>query len=144
MLFNLSQTVEYSKAGDFCKTATLEFTGPTMQVFDLSSEISQLVMRAVLDAKDLADKFSSNNEKSASDSMNAEAIKIILLSSKSVKFSELAELCKKLFEKVGTFDGEVNLKASVMDKLSINDFTKIICEYISNFIFPSLFSTEGE
>lgn len=147
-IFNLSDVVEYTKAGDFHKTATFELLGPTMSVFDLSSAISQMVVRAVLDARTLTDgantePLNDNNSNDSEGGMDIEAMKVILLSSKSVNFSDLASLCRKLFLKVGTFDGEVKLKGAVLDKMSVDDYTRLICEYIVNFIFPSLFSSPG-
>lgn len=147
-IFNLSSVVEYSKGGDFHKTATLELYGPTMPVFELSSAISQMVMRAVLDARSLSEevkpeqlKEESEVDKNIDEVMDVTAMKVILLSSKNVKFSDLAMACKKLFVKVGTFDGEVKLKTAVLDKISVDDYTRLVCEYVVNFIFPSLFSS---
>lgn len=146
LIFNLTELVEYSKKGDFHKTATFELNGPGMDVFDLTSELSQLVMRALMDAQEYSERLVSNETPpDSSPEMSADAIKVILLSSKNVKFSSIADVCRKLFVRVGTYDGEVKLKDSVFCKLSISDFTRLVCSYIANFIFPSLFSsTVGE
>lgn len=140
-IYNLSNTVEYTKDGDFAKTATIELHGPTMAVFDLSSQLSQLVMRAMLDAQDLKDKFNSDevSVEQAAASIDDKAVKMILLASKSVKFSDVADICKKLFVKVGTYDGKLSLRDAAFRNISISDFTEMICGYIANFIIPSLF-----
>ena len=145
MIFNLSETIEYAKDGDFQKTASLEFIGPNMEVYEKSLELSQFVTRAMMDSQDYYKKQDNIEDKEEDSKMTSDAMKIILMSSKSVKFSDIANCCKKLFLKVGTYDGEVKLKDTVFSKMSIDDFTSLVCEYIANFIFPSLFSqTMGE
>lgn len=141
MIYNLSETIEYAKDGDFHKTATIEFTGPSMGVYEMSLELSQYVTRAMMDAQDFLNKqIKSEVEKEEDSNMTGDAMKIILMSSKSVKFSDIANCCKKLFLKVGTYDGEVKLKDTIFSKISLEDFISMVCEYIANFIFPSLFS----
>ena len=143
-IYNLSEKIEYSKAGQFLETASIELIGPNMSVFDLTVELSQLVMRATLDAQDLAERFGDDNRDRSNQDVDSNAIRMILLSSKSVKFSEIADVTKKLFLKVGTFDGEVKLKEAILNRLKIQDYTNMVCGYIANFIFPSLFSSEGD
>lgn len=143
-LFQLSQKLEYSKAGDFHNTATIELEPPSMNVFDESSALSQLVMRAVLDAREYADALGGGDQNVADRSdVDAAAIKMILMSSKNVKFSEVAEICKALFIKVGTYDGEKKLTLIAFKRMTIDDFVELCCGYIANFIWPSLFSTAG-
>ena len=141
-IFNLSQTVEYSKDGDFHKSASLEFTAPSMDDFDLAIELSQLVMRATLDARDIIP--TDEKEVAEEADVTAESIKMILLASKNVKFSEIADVFKRLVPHVCVVDGTHPLSAGVIRKLSISDFTEMLCGYIANFTFPSLFSGEGE
>ena len=140
LIFNLSSKIEYSKGGDFHSTATVELTGPTVEAFNLSSDLSQLVMRAILDAQDLKNKFANEDSSGGSSDIDSNAIKIILLSSKSVKFSDVAETAKKLFCQVGTYDGEVKIKPIFFNKISFDDYVRMVCEYCANFIIPSLFS----
>lgn len=139
-IYNLSETLEYTKDGDFSKTATLEFVGPSMSCFDLSSQLSQLVMRAMLDAQDFSEKFkSAQTSQAQAQEIDGKAVKMILLASKSVAFAEVAEVAKNLFVKVGTYDGKTKLRMAAFNSISIDDFVEIICGYIANFIIPSLF-----
>lgn len=140
-IYNLSSTIEFTKDGDFSKTATIELSGPSMSVFDISSQLSQLVMRAMLDAQSLQDRFKDTevSAEQAAASVDDKAVKMILMASKSVSFAEVAEVTKKLFVKVGTYDGKTPLRDTVFRSISINDFTEMICGYIANFIIPSLF-----
>lgn len=140
-IFNLSNTVEYSKDGDFAKTATIELTGPSMENYDLSYELSQLVMRAMMDAQDYQHKFKTTETtaEQAAASVDAKAVKMILMASKSVSFGKVAQVATNLFQKVGTYDGKVSLKPVFFNRMSIIDFTDLVCGYIANFIIPSLF-----
>ena len=140
-IFNLSNTVEYSKGGDFHQTATLEFRAPGMDEFDLVSDLAQLVMRATLDARQLVPE---DQEETKDEEATPDAVKIILLASKEVKFSEVASLFKKLAFRICTVDGITPLVENVLKKISLEDFTEMVCGYIANFTFPSLFSGEGE
>lgn len=139
-IFNLSDTVEYSKDGDFQKSATLEFRSPTMNEFDLASDLAQLVMRATLDARQFIpeDKTEIKDE-----DVTPDAVKIILLASKDVKFSEVADVFKRLAFQICTVDGKTPLVENVLNKISMEDFIEMVCGYIANFTFPSLFSGEG-
>lgn len=143
LIFNLSQEIEYSIKGDFSKTASIEINGPCFEVFDLVSDLSQDVTRAIFDAQSLRDKFGDNEDSKDKKNIDGEAMKIILMSSKSVKFSSVAETCKKILLKSGTYDGKEKLKETFFKRISYNDFTRLICDYCANFIFPSLFS-EGD
>ncbi|MCK5019193.1 MAG: hypothetical protein KAS32_19190 [Candidatus Peribacteraceae bacterium] len=140
-VFNLSEVVEYSRDGEFHQTASLEFSAPTMAEFELAAELSQLVMQATLDAR----KFAPDKDEEADDQdLTPDAVKMLLLASQSVKFTDIADVFKKLAVRIGTVDGKTPLASGVLSKISIDDFTGMICGYIANFTFPSLFSGEGE
>ena len=139
-IFNLSNIVEYSKGGEFHSTATLEFRSPTMDEFELASDLAQLVMRATLDAR----KFADDKQEEVEQDADSDAIKIILFASESVKFSEVANAFKRLAFKICTFDGKTSLVEGVLNKIDMKDFIELVCGYIANFTFPSLFSSEGE
>lgn len=135
----LSKELEFSKGGEFKETAELEFSCPTMATFDESSDLSQMVMNALMDAGKNAPK-DTKPEEGADGEMDAEAIKIVLMSATNIKFKDVAKCFKGLALKCGTYDGEEPLSESVFDKLEIEDFTRCICEYVANFIIPSLLS----
>jgi hypothetical protein len=136
-IFQLSKELEYSKSGDFHKTATIEFTPPSMAAFDESVTLGQLVTNAVLDARRFAEE--STQEQIEQTTPGANEIKIILMASKSVKFTEIANAFKALALKTGTTDGETALTESLLKKISIHDMVGMVCGYVANFTFPSLF-----
>lgn len=143
LIFKLSKVIEYSKEGDFHKTATIELSAPGMPVYDLSVELSQQVMRALLDAREFKDNFSGETSSTDMDQLDANAMKVILMASKNTKFSDISKICHSLFLQVGTYDGKTPLKETVYNMISVNDYTMMVCEYCANFIFPSLFPEGG-
>lgn len=144
-IFELSETIEFTRDGDFSKTASFILGGPTSAEFALSTKISQYVTQATLDAQRYKTAFADTGQAAAAPTTKNDAaespdsIKLILFSSKNVAFADIAEACKALFIKRGTFDGKTPLNAAAFNKISVNDFTDMICGYIANFIFPSLF-----
>lgn len=139
-ILNLSETLEYSKKGEFEKTATLEFMPPSMLCEKEAMRLAQLVMRATIDAKDLA----AGQEQSQTDqSIDEEAVKILLMSSKSVPFSDVSEAFKTLACKVCTCDGETKVTETLLSKLSLSDYMRALTGYVANFTFPSLFNSGG-
>lgn len=135
----LSGTIEFSTGGDFSNTAELVFKCPTMASFDEASDLSQMVMNSLMDAGKNAPK-DVEPEEGATGEMDAEAIKIVFMTSEKIKFKDVAKCFRKLAMKCGTYDGKEPLNDSVFEKLSIDDFTRCVCEYVANFIIPSLLS----
>lgn len=135
----LSKELEYTKEGDFTTTAELVFTCPTMASFDEASDLSQMVMNALMDAGKNAPKVEEDVEASQGD-LDADSIRVVLMTAERVKFKDVAKCFKKLALKCGTFDGKTVLTESTFNKLEIEDFNKCMCEYIANFIVPSLLS----
>lgn len=134
----LSKPLEYSSDGDFKKTAELEFGCPTMAIFDEASDLSQMVMNALMDAGKNAPK--NDEESEPSGDLDADSVRVVLMSAERVKFKDVAKCFEKLALKCGTYDGKEVLTDSTFKKLSIEDFSRCICEYIANFIVPSLLS----
>jgi hypothetical protein len=144
MFFNLSSPLQFSKGGDFTTTSSLEFKAPTMDIFDDVSDLSQLIMAAIMDAR----KYASPSEMTESvpdasgdgsaAAMDDKAIKVILMSSREVKFKDVANCFKKVAFKTGTTDGTVKLTDMLLNKLSREDFTRLVCQYVSTFIVPFL------
>lgn len=138
---NLSQEFEFAKDGGFTKTATIELQAPSMECFQEAADFQQLVARAFMSAaKNTVGAEPTDQEHDGSETPNASEINVILNASADVKFSDIAEAFKTLACKVGTFDGVTKLKRDHFKKFDISDFVKMICGYVENFIFPSLFA----
>lgn len=138
MYFQLSKELEYSKDGvPDAKTATLELRAPGMDEFEEASNLSQLVMGAMLDVSRLSGKTRKDKEDEDVD-LDATAIRLTLFSAQAVKFTTVAKCFNRLALKVGTTDGKIKLTETLLKKIGLEDYTRLICEYIANFTIPSL------
>ena len=138
LIFKLSSEAEYTKDGDFTKTASLEFAAPSMACFEEASDFQQLVARAFMSAAKASGEVADPNAKA--ETPTGKEIKIILNASDSVRFTHVAAAFRTLACKVGTFDGVTPMLEDHFAKLDMKDFENMICEYIANFTFPSLFA----
>lgn len=140
MFFNLTGPLQYSKRGDFTNTVSLEFSPPSMETYDEVSDLAQYVMAAMMDARQFAGdhRQPENSADSTEVVLDAKSIKIMLFNARSVKFKHIADTFQNLAIKTGTTDGEIKLTQTLIKKLSPDDYTRLICEYIANFIIPSL------
>ncbi len=127
------EVLEYSKGGDFLTTETIEFRTPGMDEFKEASKLSQLVMGAVMDAGNRSDRPEEEGPE-----IDAEAVKVILFVSQDITFVDVAVQFNLLAVKVGITDGEEKLTTNLIKKLKQETYTRMVCEYIANFILPSL------
>lgn len=151
--FQLSETLEYSHKGEFEKTATIIMHSPSMEVsmdvFDQVSNLSQLVLGAVSEAqernigkredfKELIEEARKAKEDKKEEEISSFEVRAMLLTSQRIKFTKIAGEFKKLAPSVCEVAEGVKLVPNIIKKLSIDDYTNLICSYIANFITPSL------
>ena len=142
-VYDLAKEIEYSRDGDFVKTAIFEFKAPSMSCFKEASRLSQLVMRALIDAQGAIKQDDSVTQEQLEQTMDLDAVRMLLFMSKSVDFENVAEVFKDLAIKVGTTDGKTPLTKTLFEKLDIDDFIGVICGYVANFTMPLLLSNKG-
>ena len=69
----------------------------------------------------------------------------MILFTSSISITQLAKYFRSLACKVCTLDEDgTRIKDSHMDKMSLKDFTNMMCEYIANFTFPFLSANAEE
>ena len=144
--FLLSEPFEYTPKGkgDFEKVHSIEFKAPGMHEFDEAMDLSQLVMGAFMSATKFAPKIGDDSIKDDFKMPTREEIKVVLVMSQDVSYKKIGKTFKALAIKVGSIGDEATpLKPDHFNKLSMEDFNDMLCEYVVNFIFPSLFS-EGD
>lgn len=136
MIFNLSEPLEFSKKGDFETTLSLEIAPPATQHYNLVMALAQKVTKAMLEAqRSFSGMASEQAQEDQSSEMNADAIKMMFLSA-SIPISDYIDPLARLLERTCTLDGEFRLTAGLFDKIGIQDKTKLLCEYVLNFIVP--------
>ena len=158
-IFNLKEKLEYSRGGEFVETATLELSPPSMASYVESAELSQYVMGAFLESQQRVNpdqiemarevKAAAKAADAADDDngniLEASEIKVMLFAATQVRFAtDIVPCFRRLLPFVCTLDGTTPMKSSLIDRLQPDDFTNCICEYIVNFITPSLLSGEGD
>jgi len=142
-IYDLNKELQFSKGGDFSTTASLEFTSAGMSAFDEVSEFEQLIAGAFLSSAKAATTSGQAPEEAKADeqvSPSASDIKMILVSCQDIKLADIAKSFRRLACKTCTIDNSGTLiKDSHFNKLSREDFMGMLCEYVANFTFPSLF-----
>jgi hypothetical protein len=147
-LFQLSKELEYSKSGEFVKTATIEFTPPNMSVLNETNAFSQLLMGSLMSAGKLAPDWivnKSGEEKEAKEikAPSGDEIRMMIFASQDIEVNLLCLAFKKIACKCGKLDEQTKIKNSHFDKMKMDDFLDMMCGYAANFTFPSLLK-DGE
>ena len=146
--FQLSVVLEYTKKGTKTETATISMRAPCMPEFNEASRFGQIFTQAFMDSQKWAPKDAKGKKPKTEDNIMASEVKILLYASDR-NIDEIAKRFRALACRVCTLDADgTKLKDTHIDKLSIGDFTDMMCEYAANFTYPSLFKdmedTEGE
>lgn len=149
LVFNLSEPLEYAKAGGLETTYSLEIAPPAPKYHELVMPLAQKVTRAMLESRKLLvdDKPIEQQEADSSPEdgpqIPVDGIRIMLLAS-STPFDEFVKPFLKILQKTCTMDGEVKITQSLFDRLSIKDKNELLFEYVANFTIPLMsFQTLG-
>lgn len=137
LIYNLSQTLEYTKAGDFEETASITLLPPTFETMDHELKLGQAFVRAAMSASQNTPK-QAEQEDTGNASIDSNAVRVILLSSdQDVKaiVDTFIDVCSK----VAYLDDEkkIRMKQDHFKKLATADIMSMMCEYIAAFIAPS-------
>lgn len=140
LVFNLSEALEYAKAGSTETTFSLEIVPPAPNHHGVVMSLAQKVMRAMFDARKLtADTEPGENngadEPDADAKMTPEFVRMMLLGS-SIPFDDFLVPFFKILEKTCTMDGELQITQAIWDRLPIKDKNNLLFEYVANFIIP--------
>lgn len=151
-IFQLSEKIRYSGDGNpDCETATLEFRQPTMREFDELTGLKQVVTSCIKDVS-MGEKKNSESEEiedkgndEESDNPTGSDLEMVFFSSKNIPFTSISKKFRALSKKTGTFDGKIPITDNTYNtRIKLEDYIRLVCEYVSFFITPSIFSSEGE
>lgn len=142
LVFNLSEPLEYAKAGGTEITYSLEIAPPAPNYHSLVMALAQKVTRAMLEARKLIGADAPNEDQEPNDiskedkaKAEGEAMRLMLMSS-STPFEEFLKPFLKILEKTCTMDGEVKLTYALFDRLAIKDKNNLLFQYVANFTLP--------
>jgi hypothetical protein len=136
--FNLSEPLEFTKNGQFAETLSLEISPPAPQNYEFVMDLAQKVTRAMFDAQRTFAGLSDDESSPQDAEINADAVKMMLLSS-SVGMGDYIWSMAKLLVTTCTLDGETRITNAIFDKIGIADKNRLLCEYVVNFIVPLTF-----
>ena len=139
--FNLSELLPYSAKGNKAETACIHMRAPRMSEFNEATSFSQIVTQAFMDAQKWTPDKEQGTPKKDQD-MDAGAVRIMLFASDR-NINEVSKRFKALAARVCTLDEAdppTPLKESLMDKMEMEDFLNMMCTYVANFTYPSLFN----
>ena len=146
--FQLSKVLPYSLEGNMAETACITMRAPRMSEFNESASFSQIVTQAFMDTQKWAsgNKEDVDKEKKKDEAMTAGAVRVMLYASDR-PIKEISKRFVELASRNGVCvldDKGTTVKASLMEKMEIEDFITLMCTYISVFIYPSLFNAMEE
>ena len=144
--FELSKVLKFSRKGVHVETASLEFTPPGMAELKQIAFLNSALMHGALSAKakNAASKEeieTAKKEKEDDSKVGIEEIKLMLFANSDPKFSfdKVGNAFKEIAYTTGTTDGKTAIRSAIFERMELNDFIDLVCEYCANFIFPSLF-----
>ena len=135
--YELKNPFDYAYKGNQQAASFITITAPTFKQMDKVTPIKQAFTAAI--AEVTADVATTSDDDSKADAeavTGAQAIQLMLRwSGDMVKINIYAQ---QLFKLAALVDGETDLTAPMIDKMSLNDFEGLLGAYIANFIMPSL------
>ncbi len=135
--YELKNPFDYAYKGDFQAASFITITAPTFKQMDKVTPIKQAFTAAISEVT--ADVVTTGDDDSKADAeavTGAQAMQLMhRWSGDMVKINLYAQ---QLFKLAALVDGETDMTAPMIDKMSLNDFEGLLGAYIANFIMPSL------
>lgn len=138
--YNLKKLLKYTPkgSGDFSETGAIEFTPPSMAVFDEAADFEQIIMSSMMSAAKLGDVEEKKEEGGGKMEIPTPGELRVAIHAGTVPVKKIAELFRKLAYKTGYLDENTLIKKSHFQKMDRDDFLDMMCGYASFFTFPSL------
>jgi len=140
--FELNTPVKYSYKGEDLDASFITMTEPSIKHLDLVSEFKKAFFYAA--GKVAQDSTESSGMGSEKSDVTGDQI-MALLYQNFPDIKQLFGIAKKLFFSVGIaqVEGVVDFNKSIYDTMTIDDFEKMIGEYLVNFILASALNQEN-
>jgi len=143
--FILSDEISYAYKGDMKKTTLLVLKSPASEQGFSARRLQQFIMRAFKEnqaAQKIENTQSQQSAQEVSDQeIPGEILLGLLFMSDNIKIEDVEKEFKSLMTSGCCFlGGETPLTSEKYDKISIEDTTKLMGEYLANFLLLSLLS----
>ena len=139
--FQLNTPVKYASGGEEIDGTFITLTEPSIKQLDYISEFKKAFYKAAEKVSSDASPVDTGNDK---EKVTGDQI-MALLYSHCPDMKQLFGIARKLFFSTGIamVEGEVNFTPAIYDTMSINDFERMIGEYLVNFILQSALNQEN-
>ncbi len=144
--FELKNPVKYSGGGVDLNASFITLKEPSIDQLDHVAFFQKAVLRCI---KSMNNNEESNPSTESSGDNSAEKITahqvLMILTQEYPDMNQLFNTAKKLFYCVGiaSVEGEVDFTNAIYKTMSISDFQNMMCEYLVNFILPSVLNQEN-
>ena len=150
--FQFNETlIKYATNNGDEQTAAIFFKPPCMNNMRFTSKLEQLTIKAMLSSIDAvkglseAYKAITNNDstekKNAEDTLTMDQVRMMIKTG-NVDIMDFVEVFQNFMLSGNCFldeEGKIKFKQSFLSQIeSIEDFTNMMCDYIANFIKPSM------
>lgn len=131
-------SVKYHDAGQEVFAKSLTLYAPSMLTLKYSFKLKQELMRAMADLMEKTFKKDAKKQEVAKESSSEDLITMLMMS--RIDLVEYSEDFKSLLlaDGICLVDGKVKILPTHINQLSIDDFSRLMGEYILNFFMPSL------
>lgn len=133
--FQLSEPLLYgNKNGEQSEGTFIHLTAPTSKHYRECATLKQAFFRSIPQDQTQEEK----TEEEEPTPMTAQDVIVILSMSKGAELADVYEVAKRLLTNgVAQIDGQVKLKSLHVEKMSQDDFEKMVGEYLVNFTLAS-------
>lgn len=143
--FELKKSVKYSYKGEDLEATFITLKEPSIDQLELVSFFQKAVLRCI---KSMNTNESSQSTESANDDDAAKITAhqvLMILVQEYPDMKALFNTAKKLFYCVGiaSVEGVVDFTHTIYKVMTISDFQNMMCEYLVNFILPSVLGQEN-
>lgn len=140
--FELSKPIEYQSQGEVLYSNKLTVYAPTNSVRIQANKLMQLFYRALAGLHGQSDGQDVGKDDREKDEKINGIIQIILMSAK-VEFNEASHLLFEILTSTNgkqcMIDDEQRLTKPIYDKIILDDFKKLLGEYLYHFLVSGLF-----
>lgn len=149
LFFNLSEPLEFSKKGEFETTLSLEIAPPSPENYNLVMALGQKLFKGITEMTEREARLKKDSVQSPDDKPlpfpempkdeQLKSINAVVLAA-SVPVGDYVDLLAKLLERTCKLDADTPMRMAHFNKIGIIDKTNLLCEYVVNFIIPSVLS----
>lgn len=144
--FDLSQPLTYGHGGELATSSFVILTAPTSRERKECAYLKQAFFVAINENRSGMDEEKverarerlKQEQKKDEELLSGEEVMMMIASSTKVKFDEFLEVGRRLLQSgVAKIGGEEKLTGALIDKMDMDDFEKLVGDYLAFFTLQS-------